>query len=435
MAIQKMKIAVHGLWHLGIVTCAGLVKLGYQVVAFDRDIFIINDLKKGKLPVTEPGILELLQAHREKIIFTDSLQDLENCELHWITYDTPVQENDIANSEFVISEIRNWLEESMFDSEIIISSQLPIGSSKKIRKIIDEIRPGNSLQLNIQPENLRLGKALETFLNPDRIVLGTESGQIAPEIVEIFSKLNVPIISMSNESAEMVKHAINAFLAASITFMGEIAEICELTGANAQDVERGLKSDLRIGAKSYLSPGIGFAGGTLARDVQYLTAVQKNLRPDSLLSSLLPSNKQNNDWVYNSIQKIHPSGKGLKILLLGITYTAGTNTLRRSSGIELAKKLHADLNEVFFYEDELIDIPDDVQETMSKVKNPIDIQEFDVAVVGKNLTFFDELQFTDLYFSKISNIIDPSGILKNRIDLKKFPGKYYMVGVNNFAKK
>ena len=308
MAIRKMKIAVHGLWHLGIVTCAGLLKLGYQVVAFDRNSLITNDLKKGKLPVNEPGVLELLQTYGENIVFTDNLQDLENCEIHWITYDTPVLEDDRADSDFVISEVKKWLEESEFDSEIIISSQLPIGSSKKIRTMINEIRPSNNMHLNVQPENLRLGKALETFLNPDRIVLGTESREIAPTIVEIFSKLNVPIISMSTESAEMVKHAINAFLATSITFMGEVAEICELTGANAQEVERGLKSDLRIGAKSYLSPGIGFAGGTLARDVQYLTAVQKNQRPDSLLSSLLPSNKQNNDWVYNTIQKIQPSG-------------------------------------------------------------------------------------------------------------------------------
>jgi UDPglucose 6-dehydrogenase len=435
MAIRKMKIAVHGLWHLGVVTCAGLLKLGYQVVAFDRNSLITDDLKKSKLPVNEPGVLELLQTYGENIVFTDNVRDLENCEIHWITYDTPVLEDDRADPEFVISEIKKWIEESEFNSEIIISSQLPIGSSKKIRRMINEIRPNNNMHLNVQPENLRLGKALETFLNPDRIVLGTESGEIAPEIVEIFSKLNVPIISISPESAEMVKHAINAFLATSITFMGEIAEICEITGANAQEVESGLKSDFRIGARSYLSPGIGFAGGTLARDVQYLTAVQKNLRPASLLNSLLPSNKQNNDWVYNSIQKVHPSGKGLRILLLGITYTAGTNTLRRSSSIELAKKLQEDGGKVFFYEDEVIDLPDGVQEIMSKVQNPIDIQGFDVAVVGKNLVFFDEPQITDLYLSKISNIIDPSGILKNRINLKRFPGKYHMVGVNNFAKK
>ena len=429
-----MIIGVHGLWHLGIVTCAGLLKLGYEVVAYDRNSNVIGDLENFKLPVHEPGVIEILQKYREQIEFTNDLEKLERCEFHWITYDTPVNEFDEAEPETVIQEILNWYEKSNFEGEVIISSQLPIGSTERIRNKIDELNPNNTTHLNIQPENLRLGKGLETFLNPDRVVIGVESGLISPIIDDVFSKLGKPVIYMKAESAEMVKHALNAYLATSVTFMGEIAQICEATGANAHEVKLGLKSDLRIGAKSYLNPGLGFAGGTLARDVHYLTEIQRHLRPNSLLASLLPSNVQNNDWIYNQIRNVFPLGREIHILLLGITYTSGTNTLRRSSAVELAKKLKQDAGIVLYFEEEDIEFPSDLNQLMSEIKNPMNFYEIDAVVIGKKLKIFDDVDFLNQINSAGPYIFDPAGLLKNQIQLDIFSGRYFMVGVNNDKK-
>lgn len=426
-----MIIGVHGLWHLGIVTCAGLLKLGYQVVAYDRNSKVIDDLENLKLPVNEPGISEILQKHRERIEFTNDLENLKSCKIHWITYDTPVNEVDEAEPEAVIEEILKWYESSNFEGEIIISSQLPIGSTERIRNKIDELNPKNKTHLNIQPENLRLGKGLETFLNPDRVVIGVESGLISPIIEDIFSKLGKPVIYMKVESAEMVKHALNAFLATSITFMGEIAQICEATGANAHEVKLGLKSDVRIGDKSYLNPGLGFAGGTLARDIQYLTEIQQHLRPNSLLASLLPNNVQNNDWIYNQIRKVFPRGREIRILLLGITYTSGTNTLRRSSAVELAKKLKQDSGDIFYFDEEDIQVPSDINQILSEISDPMNLYGIDALVIGKKLKIFDDVEFLHQINSEIPYIFDPAGLLKNQIELDVFGNRYFMVGVNN----
>ncbi len=178
-----------------------------------------------------------------------------------MTYDTPVDDDDKPDLKPVLEGIDRCLPHLRDDADVLISSQIPAGTCRQL----EGRYPGRRFAYS--PENLRLGKAIEIFLHQDRIVWGRGEMMMLRELSELLSNFSIDIIHVRTESAEMIKHAINSFLALSITFMNEIARVCEHVGADAREVERGLKSEARIGPKAYLSPGGPFAGGTLARDV------------------------------------------------------------------------------------------------------------------------------------------------------------------------
>jgi UDPglucose 6-dehydrogenase len=223
---------------------------------------------------------------------------------------------------------------------VLISSQLPVGSIRRLEQFGVENLPALALDFACSPENLRLGKSLEVFLKPDRIVIGTRSAEAKERLARLFGTITERIEWMTVESAEMTKHAINAFLATSVTFANEIAAICETVGADAREVARGLKTDHRIGAKAYLSPGGAFAGGTLARDITFLNrAAEKHHLRTLLLASVKPSNDEHKLWVRRRLQALFADLKQVVVAVWGLTYKAGTDTLRRSMAVDLCEWL------------------------------------------------------------------------------------------------
>jgi len=281
-----MKICVQGLWHLGSVTAACIASLGNKVIGLDFDKNIIQELNKGNAPILEPGLNELLRTglNNNNLRFTDQIIDaVSHTDILWITYDTPVDEEDVANVDYVISQIEMTLPHLPRETTVLVSSQMPVGSIRRLEAIASMNYPEKQLGFACMPENLRLGKSIDIFLNPDRIVVGVRNDRDRMILNKLLLLITSRIEWMCVESAEMTKHAINAFLAISVTFANELASICESVGADAKEVERGLKSEIRIGPKAYLSPGAAFAGGTLARDISYLTKISK----DSELKSLL----------------------------------------------------------------------------------------------------------------------------------------------------
>jgi UDPglucose 6-dehydrogenase len=337
-----MKIAVVGMWHLGTVTAGCLASAGHTVIGIDHDQQVIQDLRDGRVPVNEPGLKELIRKGIQmgNLRFSISPNDLTDCDIIWITYDTPVDEGDKADIAYVIERSTSLFPFFKRDVLVIISSQLPVGSVRRLEALYKENYPQGSASFACLPENLRLGKAVSIFMNPDRIIAGIRSDQDRRRIEMLFELITDKIIWMSIESAEMTKHALNAFLATSVTFINELATLCEQVGADAGDVEKGLKSESRIGPGAYLSPGASFAGGTLARDVQYLISMgqQKNL-PTPLFSGVLESNQSHKLWARHRLSMILGPLKGIKVALLGLTYKAGTNTLRRSEAIEIGRWL------------------------------------------------------------------------------------------------
>lgn len=334
-----MKVCVQGLWHLGSVTAACLASVGHDVVGLDADQRTIDGLSQGKAPLFEPGLDDLLQSGiaKEQLSFTTAIADAAaDAEVLWVAFDTPVDDDDRADVGFVLNQIKAVLPILADGAVVLVSSQMPVGSIRKLEAFVRENLANKQLSFSCSPENLRLGKALDVFLKPDRIVVGVRTDDARCKLEKLLLPVTDRIEWMSVESAEMTKHAINAFLATSVTFANEIASICELVGADAKEVERGLKTEIRIGPKAYLSPGGPFAGGTLARDIEFLGIESRAKQlATPLLSSVRASNDEHKNWVRRKLLERFPELKGGTVAIWGLTYKPGTDTLRRSLAVEL----------------------------------------------------------------------------------------------------
>jgi UDPglucose 6-dehydrogenase len=299
-----MKVGVVGLWHLGCVTAACLTKFGHTVIAFDEDPHVISNLTLGFPPLYEPGLTELiLQGIKNNVLnFINTPDGLKDLDVIWITYDTPINDLGQANVNEVIHKLRKIFPYFKTNALVIISSQIPVGTTQEIKNIFVRENKEKQFDLVYSPENLRLGKSIDLFIHPDRIIMGICSESNKTIIKDLLQPIADKIIWMSVESAEMTKHAINAFLATSIVFINELATLCEYFGADAHSVTQGLKTDIRIGPKSYLSPGGGFSGGTLARDINYLLQIsEKNCIPADFFKAILLSNQRHECWLQKKI--------------------------------------------------------------------------------------------------------------------------------------
>ncbi len=338
-----MKICVFGLWHLGSVIASCLADNGFEVVGLDPDSNRIKDMKNGNPPIFEPGLEDLIKRNlkSKKLVFTpDRKAALDKTNVVWVAFDTPVDEADRADVNYIKDQIKKlflYLESGMI---VLISSQLPVGSTKELQQDFLKQYPDKKVIFAYSPENLRLGKAIESFTKPERIVVGLHNNEGRGNLEVVFKTFCNNIEWMSLESAEMTKHGLNAFLATSISFINEIAILCEKVGADAREVEKGLKSDPRIGMKSYLTAGAAFAGGTLARDVVFLDTIGRSLSVSTpLITAVSLSNQGHKMWPLNKLKMELGDLNGKTIAVLGLTYKPGTNTLRRSSSIELCENL------------------------------------------------------------------------------------------------
>jgi UDPglucose 6-dehydrogenase len=234
----------------------------------------------------------------------------------------------------VLNHLRRALEHLPKGALVLISSQLPVGTCAQLEKEFPQFHFACS------PENLRLGKAIDSFEKADRAIVGLRDEAKKPLLEKLFAPFTSQVLFMRTESAEMVKHALNSFLALSITFINEIARLSEQVGADAKEVSQGLKSEPRIGQKAYLGPGGPFAGGTLARDVVTLTKLaQARGETISVIPAIKQSNDLHRDWAFRRLQSRLGDLRGKTIAVLGLTYTTNTDTLRRSAAVELCQKL------------------------------------------------------------------------------------------------
>jgi len=339
---NRLNIGVIGLWHLGSVYSSCLAKFNHNVIGFDFDEKIISNLKHGNPPIYEPLLEDTIKKHLNKnLFFTNSPNKLcTNKDYIFITFDLPVDDNDRVSTE-LIDKAYEMLSESLSDkTTLVISSQVPLGTSKKflikIRCIVNK-----PIGMIYFPENLRLGKAFESFLKPDRIIIGADSEKTAEKFKKDFSNLKCPIISMNLESAEMVKHALNTYLATLVSYSSEISDLSERLGANMIDVVSALKTDRRVSQFAPINPGLGFSGGTLGRDVQSLIKLGKNNHYETkLMKTVYSINLDRIPQLIEKIKSLIPLTSKSIIGILGLTYKPGTNTLRRSMSLLLSEHLN-----------------------------------------------------------------------------------------------
>jgi UDPglucose 6-dehydrogenase len=392
-----MRVTVLGLWHLGCVTAACLAEAGHRVTGLDFDERIIGDLKQGKPPLHEPGLAELIQAcaARGSLTFTsDAAAALCDTDVLWVAFDTPVNDDDEADVAWVRRQIDAVAVHLPAEAVVLTSSQVPVGFTAGLEKTWRQRGP----RFAVSPENLRLGKALDCFRKPERIVVGCREEATRRLLGDLLKPFSENIVWMTVESAEMTKHALNAFLATSVTFINELARICEAVGADCKQVERGLKSESRIGPKAYLSPGAAFAGGTLARDIRFL--IDLSTRGDvsaPLFRGVWDSNHVHKAWVRNQVAALLDGVELPVVALLGLTYKPGTSTLRRSSSVELGRWLHHQGVCVKGHDPAIQRLPADLETVLQLGASPATVLAgADVAVVATEWPEFKELQ-ADLF--------------------------------------
>lgn len=337
-----MKICVFGLWHLGCVTAACVAE-HFPTIGLDPTPRTIADLQAGRPPILEPGLEDLIrtgQSNGQLRFTSDAGEAVAEADVVWVAYDTPVDEEDRADVGFVEAQIASLFPHLRQGAVVLISSQLPVGSTRRIEASHRRKYPDRDIAFAYSPENLRLGKALDAFRHPGRIVVGTRNLEDRGPLEKLLTPICQDLVWMSAESAEMTKHALNAFLANSIVFINEIAAICEEVGADARQVEKGLKSDERIGPRAYLGAGGPYTGGTLARDVAFLTetAAQRSVAAP-LLESIKRSNDLHKNWYRHKLESVCGTLAGKTVTVLGLTYKPGTDTLRRSGAVELCSWL------------------------------------------------------------------------------------------------
>ncbi len=334
------KICVVGLWHLGLVSAASLADMGYNVTGFDHDADMIGKLAQGQLPLFEPGLDELVKKNLERrtLLFSyDARQAVEGAGVVLLTYDTPVDDQDQVDLSVLEDTLEAIVPHMAKDSLLIINSQIPVGTSEHWQDEVNAMRPDGAIDVVYAPENLRLGNALELFKSPDMIVIGSHSDRAKAKAEKFYAGFNSEKILVSWRTAEMAKHALNAFFATSISFANEIGNLCDAVGADGMEIAKILKKDARIGKKAQVRPGLGFAGATLARDLRAL----QNLGEKSKVSTKLTDSvyEINQKQTSKLIEKLESwfGGKlsGKTIAVLGLTYKPGTSTLRRSSSLEI----------------------------------------------------------------------------------------------------
>jgi UDPglucose 6-dehydrogenase len=412
-----MRITVYGLWHLGSVTAGCLARAGHLVRGLDPDGEVVSGLLAGRPPVHEPGLAELISAGLAsgRLSFTtDPADALAGADVLWVTFDTPVDDSDEADTGFIRQRLEDIADLIATNTLVLISSQVPAGFTRALKRGWQ----GRGVRFAVSPENLRLGKAIETFRDQERVIVGLGDPSDQELLEALLSPFCRRVEWMSVESAEMTKHALNAFLATSVAFINELARLCEAVGADAREVERGLKSEPRIGPRAYLAPGAAFAGGTLARDVRYLLAhAQAHAVETPLLRGVLAGNDAHKGWVREKVRRLVEGVDRPVVAVLGLTYKAGTSTLRRSPSVEDCAWLCARGVRVRAHDPAVGEAPAELAAKLTLCPRPEDaLAGADVAVVATGWPEYRALgPESFLRAMRRANIVDPAHFLSEAL--------------------
>lgn len=346
MGAKTARVCVIGIWHLGAVTAACLADLGYTVVGVDNDPHKVEALNRGVPPLFEPGLQEMMAENiaAGRLTFTSSLAQAVRGASHvLITHDTPVDENDEVDLSDIFAIADGLARHLDGSATIIVSSQVPVGTCEEITAMLRRANPSVDVHVAYTPENMRLGRAIECFKRPDMIIIGADNEATLQRVEQLLAPIEAPRVRVNLRTAEMTKHAINAYLATSISFANEVANLCDEAGVDALRVADALRLDSRIGPRAPLRPGLGFAGGTLARDLKVLRHLSQRHGYDApLINGVLAINERQNGIIVGRLRRVYGSLDGLTVGVLGLTYKAGTSTLRRSAALEIIRAIAAD---------------------------------------------------------------------------------------------
>ena len=336
-----MKIAVIGTGYVGLVTGACFADHGHNVVGVDKDGDKIRLLNRGEVTIYEVGLPELLERNLGRTISftTDTLEAVRASDIVFITVGTPQGEGGAADMSHVI-EAASEIAAAINGYKVIVNkSTMPVGSTRLVDKVIGERAPGEEFDVISNPEFLREGTSVRDFMNPDRIVIGTESQEAAGIMAELYRPLNAPLFITDPASAEMIKYASNAFLATKVSFINAIANICEATGADVKEVAMGMGYDHRIGFE-FLRSGPGFGGSCFPKDCQALIEIARNSGYHfHLLEGVMQVNREQIRVTAEKATRRLGGLEGKNIAAWGLAFKPNTDDVRDSPAIEIIRLL------------------------------------------------------------------------------------------------
>ena len=430
-----MKLVIVGSGYVGLVTGTCFAEFGYKTVCVDNDKTRIQELNLGKCPFFEPGMDELLSKHlniTKLLTFSSSLADsIKDADIVFITVGTPSrrleQDADLSYVWSVANEISKNIKKYCL---VVTKSTVPVGTSKEVKKIISKNVSNDNFDVVSNPEFLREGSAINDFMRPDRVVIGTENEKSENIMKELYRPLylrETPIVSTNIETAEIIKYASNSFLATKISFINEIADLCEAVGANVQDVSKGMGIDQRIGSK-FLNAGPGYGGSCFPKDVKAFSSTAQKYGVDlSIVNTVHESNEKRIKNIGNKVLE-HTNNHSV-LTFLGLSFKPNTDDIRESTSIKLAKYLYEKGNTINCFD------PIAISNAKKEFKN---FNYFDSAyeacknsdaiIIGTEWNEFRALNFNEISkLVKKKKIFDLRNIY-NPVQLTKIGYEYYGTG-------
>jgi UDPglucose 6-dehydrogenase len=393
MSASSQPIGVIGTGYVGLVTAAGFAELGSEVWCVDIDAAKIERLRAGEVPIYEPGLEQLLARNAERLHFSTDLSDaLEHARLLFIAVGTPPTysgDADLSAVHAVVDAIP-----ASEDHALVMKSTVPCGTGSSVMRVFAEQGKGELAYVSC-PEFLKEGSAVKDFMEPDRIVVGEVGGWAGQAVVDLYAPLNAPLVRTDIASAEMVKLASNAFLATKISFINEIANVCEETGADVVEVARGMGLDDRIGPK-FLQAGIGFGGSCFPKDVDALKQLAGNSGYHfQLLTSVIEVNELQKRRVLGKLHKHLGGLVGKRVALFGLAFKPNTDDMREASSLVLSARLNADGATVTAYDPVAEEQARKLVSVISFASSPLEAaSEADAVVLVTEWPEFLELDWT-----------------------------------------
>ena len=429
-----MKFAVAGTGYVGLVAGVCFAEKGHNVICVDVDEKKVEMMKNGNSPIYEENLEELMVKNYNEgrlDYTTDYKNAYKDADAIFIGVGTPEQEDGSANLSYVATVSRQIAENVEKDCLVVVKSTVPIGTNDKVEQFIkDSLVHDVKIEVASNPEFLAQGHAVRDTLEAKRIVIGTESKEAEKKLMEIYEPFNLPIVSVNRRSAEMIKYASNDFLALKISYMNDIANLCELVGADIEDVAKGMSYDPRIGA-SFLHAGIGYGGSCFPKDTKALKYIAKQhgyrLRT---VEAAVDVNEEQKTKLFKKASERLITFNGLKVAVLGLTFKAGTDDLREApsiSNIELLLKAGAN---IYAYD------PVGMENTKKKFPTQINyVDNIEDALKDANVCFvfteWDEIKLIkpEMYkkLMKTALVYDGRNIY-NLEEMKKTKIEYYSIG-------
>ena len=430
-----MKITVIGAGYVGLVQCVCLADFGFDVTCIEKDSDKLKKLKFGRIPFYEPGLEDLFKKNLEnnRLNFTNEYSDnISRSDVIFICVGTPPKKNGQSNLNFIDQSTKEISKKIKGYTVVVSKSTVPVGTSRRIERILKKKKPARMFDVVSNPEFLREGSALEDFIRPDKIVIGCRTFKAEKILKKIYKPLNRPYVITNNETAEIIKYANNSFLATKITFINEIADLCENIGAKVETVAKAIGLDGRIGPK-FLHPGPGYGGSCFPKDVKSLIYQgNKNSSDLTIIKAVDSANESRIKFLFQRIKKITKNKfNNIQIGLLGISFKPNTDDVRESPGLKLAKDLSRTKAKIKIYD------PKGMENAKKELPKSIEFcnNEYEVAENSNLLVIVTEWnEFKSLDLLKIKKLMKKPVILDLRNiyskEITKFGFQYYSIGNN-----